>query len=72
MRDIFQAERRFAHLRDTGTNGRGMFCEEVSMMAEGCFQFVDRLGRDACGQDVVQTAEDVMVAFVPCNASRDR
>jgi hypothetical protein len=71
VRHVFEAERRLAHLADAGAQCGGMLCTQIGVVRERRLQLVDRLRRDAGGQDLVQTLEGVVEALQPADALLD-
>ncbi len=48
-----------------------MFGTEMGVETEGHLQFVDGLGSDARGENLVQPFETIMITFEPANAFLD-
>jgi hypothetical protein len=67
----FEPEWRLAHFADSLAERAGVFGAEMRVEAEAHLEFVDRLGSDACGEDLVQALERVMVTLEPANAFFD-
>ena len=67
----FEAERRLAHFADALAQRGDVFGAEMRVEAEAHLEFVDGLGGDARGEDLVQAFEGVMVALEPADAFLD-
>ena len=63
MRHSFKAQRRLAHLSDPFAQCGNVFGAEMRMQAETHLQFVERFGSDAGGENLVQSAKSVVIAF---------
>ena len=71
IRDHFQAKRRFAHFANPLAQGRPVFGAEVGVQAESHFQFVNRFGRDARDEDLVEPFEGIVITLEPANTFLD-
>jgi hypothetical protein len=63
MRYFLQPQRRLAHLAHASTEGLNVFGTQIGVVGKTRLQLVNRLGRDAGGQDFVQTEKRIMVAL---------
>ena len=67
-----EAQRRLAHFADPLAERGGVFGAEMRVEAEAHLEFIERLGGDARGEDLVQALEGVMVTLEPADAFLDR
>ena len=72
VRHGLQAQRGLAHFADPLAQRGGVFGAEMRVEAEGHLEFIDGLGGDARGENLVQALERVMVALEPADAFLDR
>ncbi len=72
VRDCLQPQRRLAHFADTLAQCGDVLGAKVGVQTEAHLQFVDRLGGDPGGKNVVQPLEGVVIAFEPRDALFDR
>ena len=66
-----EAQRRLAHFADPLAQRGGVFGAEMRVEAEAHLEFIDRLGGDARGENLVQALERVMVTLEPADAFFD-
>ena len=67
-----EAQRRLAHFADPLAQSGDVLGAEMGVEAEAHLEFVDGLGGDARGEDLVQAFEGVMVTLEPADAFFDR
>ncbi len=72
MRNSFQTQRRLAHFTHATAQHRGVFGAKMRVQAESHLEIVNRLSRDARGEDLVQAFESVMIALQARDALLDR
>ena len=66
-----ETERWLAHFADPLAQRGGVLGAEMRMQAEAHLEFLDGLGGDARGEDLVQALERVMVTLEPADAFLD-
>jgi hypothetical protein len=72
VRNGLEAQRRLAHFADPLAERGGVFGAEMRVEAKTHLEFVERLGGDARGEDLVQAFERVMVTLEPADAFFNR
>ena len=68
----FEAQRGLAHFADPLAQRGGVFGAEMRVEAEAHLEFVEGLGGDARGEDLVQPLAGVVVTLEPADAFFDR
>ena len=71
IRHLIQAQRRLAHFADPLAQGGGVFSAVMGVETETHFQFVNRLGGEARGENLMQALEGVMIALEPVDTFLD-
>src|SRR6185437_8386383 len=65
VRNDVEAERGFAHFTNPLPERCRVFGTEIRLQAEAHFEFVNRFGGDASGENLVETFERVMITLEP-------
>ena len=72
VRHSLEAERRLAHFADPLAERGGVFGAEMRVEAEAHLEFIEGLGGDARGENLVESLERVMVTLEPADTFFDR